>query len=151
MAGAITYAQAIDDVYGVAFDAWQEACAAQSVAPPGEIIFDNLRIDELPTQTRLKPWGRVTHAMTGGTPRSVGGRLWQIAGGLTFDIYVPFQGYEQKAGTVAQQMAEIVLQHFRRYRGSRVTVANVAPREPIKDGPFYSVPVLVEFSYYTTA
>lgn len=151
MAGPVTYSQAIDDVYGVAFDAWNAACAAQSISPVGVLLFDNLRVDDLPTQTQTVPWGRVTHAMTGGEARSIGGKLWRSEGGLTFDVYVPFQSYEQKAATVAQEMAESILRAFRQYRGNRVTIGNVAPREPIKDGPFYGVPVLVEFAYYTTA
>lgn len=147
----VTYSEVIDELYSAFLEAWNDASAGQAITPPGAVIFQQQAVDMVPGAPQSKPWARVTHALTGGEPRSVGARLWAYDGALTLDIYVPLKGYEQSAGTLAEYFAEKLMQKFRRLRSVSTNIRNVAPREHNKDGPYYNVPVLVSFRYFTTA
>lgn len=149
MAVAVTYSEAVNELYAVVAAGFADACTAAGMIATGPILYDMTTVDAQPPSAPAGLWARVAHSQTAGTSRAVGGRLWRIEGAAVVAVFAPLKIYERRAGSVAETAADVVASRLRRHRGPHLVLPTVFATVQGVDATAYRADVNVSFRYDT--
>lgn len=145
--------EATDEMYNVVEAGWSKACFdALDMIEPGELIFDVISVDQQANaDAKTAVWARVARQATGGARRAIGGRLWQTTGVLQVQILVPMNPYGRAAGTIGEQLGNIVLNAIRAHQNGNVEFNAAFGTGRGYEGTAYRFDVTANYAFFTAS